>query len=80
MNVERLNKKLKQATIDRINEDEIRRRYLHQWHFRIFGGLVVMMALWAVGSVICWKCGAIFLGIGAVAFGLIIAPMFGRSP
>lgn len=71
---------MRQATIDRINEDVIRHRHQRRWAWRIFGGLVIMMTLGVAGSLIGPKCGGFFLAIGALAFISLVGPMFGRSP
>lgn len=72
---------MRQATIDRINEDEIARRVRKTAGWRIIGGLLIIGCLWTVGNLIGGTiCATAFLAVGCIAAGALITPVLWGVP
>jgi hypothetical protein len=63
-------------TLDRLNEDEIRRRVHASTGKRLLGGMTIMVAMYATGYIIGGLlCGSIFAVGGVIAAAALVAPV-----
>ena len=66
-------------TLDRINEDEIRRRVRRQWYWRIPMGIIILGVCMGIGS-IAPPLALVGGAAGVIAFVVLVAPIFGGYP